>query len=88
MIEEATARNIPIEKYILHAGQKKIQKPVMMCKYSSGEVRQCVPDYNDYRFGFIEKTELKDFHILEQVLLRLKQRGLLHCLGCLNFKSL
>ena len=61
MIEEATARNIPIEKYILHAGQKKIQKPVMMCKYSSGEVRQCVPDYNDYRFGFIEKNRIEGF---------------------------
>ena len=61
MIEEATARNIPIEKYILHTGQKKIQKPIMICKYSSGKVTQCIPDYNAYRFGFIEKNRIEGF---------------------------
>lgn len=61
MIEEATARNIPIEKYILHAGQKKVQKPLMICKYSSGKERPCVPDYNEYRFGFIEKNRIEGF---------------------------
>ena len=61
MIEEATARNIPLDKYILHAGKKKIQKPVMLCTYSSGITKQCEPNYNNYRFGFIEKNRIEGF---------------------------
>ena len=61
MIEEATTRSIPLEKYIRHAGRAKVQKPIMMCKYASGQVRQCVPDYNKYRFGFIEKNRIEGF---------------------------
>lgn len=61
MIEEATARSISLDKYILHAGKKKVQKPIMICKYSSGVSKQCVPNYNDYRFGFVEKNRIDGF---------------------------
>ena len=33
----------------------------MICKYSSGKERPCVPDYNEYRFGFIEKNRIEGF---------------------------
>lgn len=88
MIEEATARNIPIEKYILHAGQKKVQKPRMICKYSSGKKEHVCQIIMSTGLDLLKKIGLRDFRILEQVLLRHKQRGLLHYLVFLNFKSL
>lgn len=60
-IEEATARNITTDKYIVHAGEKKGQKPILKCKYSSGDVKECLPDYSKYRFGFIEKNRIDGF---------------------------
>lgn len=60
-IEEATARNINTEKYIVHAGEKRGQKPILKCKYSSGNVQQCTPDYSRFRFGFIEKNRIDGF---------------------------
>lgn len=60
-IEEATARNIALDKYIVHVGEKKAKKPVLKCKYSSGEVKECQPNYTNYRFGFIEKNRIDGF---------------------------
>ena len=60
-IEEATSRGISLDKYILHAGRKKAEKPVIMCKYSSGVIKQCEPNYNEYRFGFLEKNRIEGF---------------------------
>ena len=60
-IEEATSRSIPLDKYITHVGEKKAQKPVLQCKYSSGEIKECQPNYSKYRFGFIEKNRIDGF---------------------------
>lgn len=60
-IEEASARNIPTEKYIIHAGEKRGNNPVLKCKYSSGEVKECIPNYTRYRFGFVEKNRIDGF---------------------------
>lgn len=60
-IEEASARNIPTEKYIIHAGEKRVNNPVLKCKYSSGEVKECIPNYTRYRFGFVEKNRIDGF---------------------------
>lgn len=60
-IEEATSRSISLDKYITHVGEKKAQKPILKCKYSSGEIKECQPDYSKYRFGFIEKNRIDGF---------------------------
>jgi DNA repair exonuclease SbcCD ATPase subunit len=60
-IEEATARNIPVNKYILHAGKKKVKKLELMCEYESGEIKKCIPDFNSYRFSLIEKNRIDGF---------------------------
>lgn len=33
----------------------------MKCKYSSGDVKECIPDYSRYRFGFVEKNRIDGF---------------------------
>lgn len=60
-IEEATTRSIPIEKYIVHAGEKKAIKPSLKCIYDDGVTDECVSDFEKYRFSFIEKNRINNF---------------------------
>ena len=60
-IEEASARNIPVEKYIVHAGEKKAIKPSLKCLYNDGTVDECEADLAMYRFSFIEKNRIDEF---------------------------
>lgn len=60
-IEEASARNIPVGKYILHAGQKKAVYPNLVCMFTDGKNRKCIPDLAAYRFAFIEKNRIEEF---------------------------
>lgn len=60
-IEEASARNIPVGKYILHAGQKKAVYPNLVCMFTDGKNRKCIPDLAAYRFAFIEKNRIEKF---------------------------
>ena len=60
-IEEASARGISLDKYILHIGETKPNKPKLMCKYNSGKTQECRANYTKYRFGFIEKNRIDGF---------------------------
>ena len=60
-IEEASARNIPVGKYILHAGQKKAINPKLVCAFTDGKDGECIPDLAAYRFAFIEKNRIEEF---------------------------
>ena len=60
-IEEASARNISVEKYILHAGYKKAVLPVLECIFTDGSKGKCTPDLAAYRFAFIEKNRIEAF---------------------------
>lgn len=60
-IEEASSRHIPIDKYILHAGSRKVHKPILMCSYTDGSISQFVPDLATYRFAFVEKNRIDSF---------------------------
>ncbi len=60
-IEEASARGIPIEKYILHAGERKPVLPILDCNFTDGNTGECVPDLAAYRFAFIEKNRIEAF---------------------------
>lgn len=60
-IEEASARGIPIDKYILHAGDKKPILPILNCRFSDGNVGEGSPDLATYRFAFIEKNRIEAF---------------------------
>ena len=60
-IEEASARNISVDKYILHAGHKKAVMPVLEGIFADGSKRKCTPDLAAYRFAFIEKNRIEAF---------------------------
>lgn len=60
-IEEATARNISVDKYILHVGCKKALYPVLECVFDDGTKGECSPDLAAYRFAFIEKNRIEAF---------------------------
>ncbi len=86
-IEEATARNITTEKYIVHAGEKKSQKPILKCKYSSGNVKECLPDYSKYRFGFIEKNRIDGFSHISAATARTQTERMAALFGLSGFQE-
>ncbi|QUC66108.1 AAA family ATPase [Aristaeella hokkaidonensis] len=60
-IEEASARHIPLDKYILHAGLKKVKKPILKCLYNDNIERDFLPNLALYRFAFVEKNRIDAF---------------------------
>ena len=86
-IEEATARNIATEKYIVHAGEKKAHKPTLKCKFSSGEVDVCQPDYSKYRFGFIEKNRIDGFSHISAATAKTQTERLAALFGLSEFQE-
>lgn len=86
-IEEATARNIATEKYIVHAGEKKVHKPVLKCKFSSGEIEECQPDYSKYRFGFIEKNRIDGFSHISAATAKTQTERLAALFGLSEFQE-
>ena len=60
-IEEASARNIPVDKYVLHAGQREAVHPALECVFTDGTNGKCIPDLAAYRFAFIEKNRIEAF---------------------------
>lgn len=86
-IEEATARNIATEKYIIHAGEKKANKPALKCKFSSGEIDECQPDYSKYRFGFIEKNRIDGFSHISAATAKTQTERLAALFGLSEFQE-
>ncbi len=86
-IEEATARNIATDKYIIHAGEKKAHKPILKCKFSSGEVYECQPDYSKYRFGFIEKNRIDSFSHISAATTKTQTERLAALFGLSEFQD-
>lgn len=86
-IEEATARNIATEKYIIHAGEKKTHKPILKCRFSNGEVAECQPDYSKYRFGFIEKNRIDGFSHLSAATAKTQTERLAALFGLSEFQD-
>jgi len=60
-IAESSARNIPVEKYIAHAGKRKGNSPILQCEIENGEIKQFPTNLSKYRFAFIEKNRIVDF---------------------------
>lgn len=60
-LEEASARKIPVKKYILHAGETAVKRPVLQCRYKDGKIKQIKPSLPLYRFAFIEKNRIESF---------------------------
>lgn len=60
-IEEATSRNIPLNKYILHSGERKASIPRLVCRFTDGSEAVCDADMGRYRFAFIEKNRIDAF---------------------------
>ena len=86
-IEEATARNIATEKYIVHAGEKKAHKPILKCKFSSGKVDECQPNYSKYRFGFIEKNRIDGFSHISAATAKTQTERLAALFGLSEFQE-
>ena len=86
-IEEATARNIATEKYIIHVGEKKTHKPILKCRFSNGEVAECLPDYSKYRFGFIEKNRIDGFSHLSAATAKTQTERLAALFGLSEFQD-
>ena len=86
-IEEATARNIATEKFIVHAGEKKAHKPTLKCKFSSGEIDECQPDYSKYRFGFIEKNRIDGFSHISAATTKTQTERLAALFGLSEFQE-
>lgn len=86
-IEEATARNIATEKFIVHAGEKKAYKPTLKCKFSSGEIDKCQPDYSKYRFGFIEKNRIDGFSHISAATAKAQTERLAALFGLSEFQE-
>lgn len=86
-IEEATARNIATEKFIVHAGEKKALKPTLKCKFSSGEIDECQPDYSKYRFGFIEKNRIDGFSHISAATTKTQTERLAALFGLSEFQE-
>ncbi len=60
-IEEASTRNMSVDKYIVHAGCKKATTPVLECLYNDSNIKQCEPNFSVYRFAFLEKNRIDEF---------------------------
>lgn len=60
-ISEASARNIPVKKYIIHAGKRKAKEPILNCMLEDGTITIFPTDYAKYRFSFVEKNRILDF---------------------------
>ena len=60
-IAEASARNIPIDRYIIHTGKKKATAPELKCELLDGTEQLFPTSLSDYRFAFIEKNRILDF---------------------------
>ena len=60
-IAEASTRNIQIEKYIQHYGQKNNTTVELHCIFQNGEYGTFSPDLAAYRFCFIERNRILDF---------------------------
>jgi len=60
-IEEADTRNIPVQKYILHTGDKQANPPVLTCRFEDGIAGPSVINYEAYRFAFLEKNRIDKF---------------------------
>ena len=86
-IEEATARNNATEKFIVHAGEKKAHKPTLKCKFSSGEIDECQPDYSKYRFGFIEKNRIDGFSHISAATTKTQTERLAALFGLSEFQE-
>ena len=86
-IEEATARNIALEKYVTHTNQKKAVEPVLKCKYSSGEIKQCEADYSKYRFGLIEKNRIDGFSHISAVTPKTQMERMAALFGLSEFQE-
>ncbi len=86
-IEEATARNIATEKYIIHAGEKKPHKPVLKCRFSNGDIEECQPNYSKYRFGFIEKNRIDGFSHISAATAKTQTERLAALFGLSEFQD-
>ena len=60
-IEEASTRNMTVDKYIVHAGSKKATMPVLECLYNDSSIKQCKPNFSAFRFAFLEKNRIDAF---------------------------
>lgn len=60
-IEEASARNIPLEKYIVHAGERKATHPKITGVLIDGSEDNIQKNLSEYRFAFIEKNRIDAF---------------------------
>ena len=62
-IEEADARNIPVQKYILHTGERQATSPELICLFGDDNVGPSVINFDAYRFAFLEKNRIDKIHI-------------------------
>lgn len=60
-IEEASARNIQLEKYIRHTGARKAVRPILLGLQNDGSETIVQNDISKYRFAFIEKNRIDAF---------------------------
>ena len=86
-IEEASVCNIPLDKYIVHAGEKKARKPVLNCKYKSGEIKECQPSYSKYRFGFVEKNRIDSFSHISAATVKTQTERIASLFGLSEFQE-
>lgn len=60
-IQEADANKIKVSSYIKNTTTNKGKKPIISCTYEDGTTGNGNPDYENYRFAFVEKNRISDF---------------------------
>lgn len=60
-IQEADANKIKVSSYIKNTSTNKGKTPEISCTYEDGTQENVIPDYEKYRFAFVEKNRISDF---------------------------
>lgn len=61
VIQEAEATKIKTATYIKNTATKRGKEPKVLCTYEDGTQSEATPDYDNYRFAFVEKNRISDF---------------------------
>ena len=86
-IAEASERNIPLDKYITHAGCKKATAPILLCDKPDGTTDYFPTDLSTYRFAFIEKNRILNFSHIGAATAKTQSDRMASLFGLSEFQS-
>lgn len=86
-IAEASARSIPLEKYIAHTGTKKAAAPKLKCVLYDGTIGAFPANLSEYRFAFVEKNRILDFSHIGAATAKTQAERIASLFGLSEFQS-